>query len=103
MHTTVVSTAPETERRHGGGALTEREMREGLVDGQDVARGVERGLFWRLEVVVRDDVVVRVDALPCARSVSIYQGIMGASRDAPTTPGPSPRDVPSDTPPRWTQ
>ena len=40
-----------------------REVREGLVDGQDVARRVVRELFRRLQVVVRDDVIARVDAL----------------------------------------
>ena len=44
-------------------ALTDREVREGLVDGQDVARRVVRELFGRLQVVVRDDVIARVDAL----------------------------------------
>ena len=43
--------------------LTDREVCEGLVDGEDVARRVVRELFWWLQVVVRDDVVARVDAL----------------------------------------
>ena len=46
-----------------GVALTDRKVREGLVDGQDVARGIIRGLFQGLQVIVRNDVIARVHAL----------------------------------------
>ncbi len=45
--------------------LTDRQVREGFVDGEHVTRSVVRGLFWGLQGVVCDDVVPRVNTLPC--------------------------------------
>ncbi len=50
--------------------LTDGKMREGLVDGQDVARGIVRELFRRLQVIVRDHVIARIDTLPAKQHVS---------------------------------
>ena len=83
--------------------LTDGEVREGLVDGQDVARGAVRGLFGGLEVVVRDDVVVRVDALAGGARSSVLMLAIADRRgwgDLPTTPGPSSRGISSGTPRR---
>ena len=43
--------------------LTNRKVREGLVNCQNVARGVVSGLFGGFQLVVRDDIIARIDAL----------------------------------------
>ena len=53
-------------------ARTDCEVREGFVDGEDVARRGVCGLFWRLQVVVRHDVIARIDAL-CPQSIPVEQ------------------------------
>ena len=74
------------ERGRGEEArLTDGEVREGLVDGQHVARGAVRGLFGGLEVVVRDDVVVRVDALAGRGRASVLRLALADWRRGGTT------------------